>query len=151
MIIWIQVGVSQDCDVLLEVLNLIIQIDKLLSLLFNQKWSICNIKVNDSSLLIPYIFKELHLVPSSLKTILSLFLQDRSITRQSRRLLDSLSKSCLLHFSLDIFSLFYFGLFELLNLIFSSHCDKSLMLLCSRWINSIFSEVGVYHFEVLQR
>jgi len=79
VIIRIQVGVSQDGHVLLQISDLVVEVDKFLSLLLNEKWSVSNIELHDSFLLVVYILKILHLVLGSLETIVALFLQLKSI------------------------------------------------------------------------
>jgi len=79
MIIWVQVCISQNGDVLLEVTDLIVKIDEFLGLLLDEKWSISNIEFHYSFLLVVYILKIFHLVLSSLKRVVSLFLQQGSI------------------------------------------------------------------------
>ena len=75
MIIWIQVSISENSNILLQISDLIIKIDKFLCLLFDQKRSICHIELHNGLFLIVNILKVSHLVLGTLKTEISLSLQ----------------------------------------------------------------------------
>lgn len=151
MIIWVQVGVSKNSNVLLEISDLVVEVDELLGLLLDKEGSVCNIKVHYRLLLVPDVLKVSHLVFSSLETILPLFLENISVAGECWGLLDSLGKSCLLHFSHLIIVLLFDLLPQLLDLGLSSERNKGLVLLCGRWIDLVLSEISILDSEIGHR
>lgn len=72
VVVGVQIGVAEDSYVLLKVSDLVVGTDELLSLLLNQKGSICHIELHDGFLLIINVFEVFHLVFGSLDTVHSL-------------------------------------------------------------------------------
>jgi len=129
MIIWVKVGISENCDVLLEVSDLVIEVDELLGLLLNQKRAVSNIKLHDSLLLIVDIFQVFHLVLGTLKAVVPLLFELKGIVGESWRLLHSVGETNLLDCSHVLLSNFLLLGTELYVLGLSSHGDHSFVFL----------------------
>jgi hypothetical protein len=96
VVIWIQILVTQDRDVLLQVTNLLIEIDEFLRLLLEQEWLVGNVEFHDGFLLLVDALEVHGLVLKSLYTIRPLLFELVSIVHENWRLLDTAGESYLL-------------------------------------------------------
>ena len=100
----------------MQVSNLIVQVDELLSLLLNQERSLSHIELHESLLLIVDILEVAHLVSRSLQTVSSLFLELLLIVADGGRLLHSVRQANLLDRANVVLVLFFYLLLDLLGL-----------------------------------
>lgn len=89
VIVGVDVGVTKQIAVFLQITDLVVQIYEFLGLLLNEKGSLSNIKLHYSFLLIIHRFQIPHLISRSLQTMRSLFAQLPLIVANGWRLLHS--------------------------------------------------------------
>jgi hypothetical protein len=75
VVIRINLGIDEEITILLEISNLIVETDELLSLLFDKERSLSYSKVHQSFLIVVEIFKLFHLIFRSLDAMLSLLVE----------------------------------------------------------------------------
>ena len=67
MIIRVEVSISENGNILLEITDLVVKVDEFLGLLLNKERSIGNVELHDGFLLVVNIFQVLHLISCPLK------------------------------------------------------------------------------------